>query len=169
MPKTPTVKKPANPARKPAAKRAPAAKKAAVKKVPVKKTVATKAPDSERNLTEIFARLRAALAKYTPPYHVTLDRAGRYELWSKKAVVVDGRPRKEMFFAGLIVQKDYVGLYYMPIYAETKLTKVFSPRFLKLLKGKSCFHVKTLEGGLYDDAVAALKTGHDLYVQRGWV
>lgn len=166
MPKTPTVKKKAKPARKPAAttKQNSPAKKAAVAKAPVKT-----AADGERNLTEIFRRLRAALTKYAPPYQVTIDRPGRYELWSKKDIVVAGRPRKEIFFAGLIMQKDYVGLYYMPIYAETALTKVFSARFLKLLKGKSCFHVKTLEGGLYDDAVAALKAGHDLYTQRGWV
>jgi hypothetical protein len=84
-------------------------------------------------------------------------------------VVIDGRKKKEVFFAGLIIQKAYVGFYYMPIYAETDLKTVFKPELLRLLKGKSCFHVKKLDEELLRQIEAALKIGYELYRGRGWV
>lgn len=163
MRKTTTVKKQP----KPAAKK-PAAKKPAVKKTAAKAAPA-KGADGEKKLLEIFNRLRGALAAFAPPYAVTLDRPGRFELWSQKEIEFAGKTRSETFFAGLIFQSNYVGLYYMPIYVDPGLGKKLSPALLKLLKGKSCFHVKALDEGLYQEVAGALKVGHQAYKERGWV
>jgi len=69
----------------------------------------------------------------------------------------------------LIIQKDYVGFYYMPIYSETKLEAVFKPEFLKTLHGKSCFYIMMLDDELLSQIKKALKTGFDLYKKRGWI
>ncbi len=100
--------------------------------------------DATQDLPMIFAALRGLLSVYAPPLIPKVDDASRYDLWSLKDVTIDGRKRKEVYFAGLIIQKGYVGFYYMPVYAETGLKTGFAPELLKLLKGKSCFHIKRL-------------------------
>ncbi len=122
-----------------------------------------------QDLNTIFASLKTLLAAYAPPLTPKRDEPGYYDLWSVKDLVIEGRKRKEVFFAGLIIQKGYVGFYFMPVYAETELKAVFAPELLRLLKGKSCFHVKRLTPELLAQIEAALRVGYALYQQRGWV
>jgi len=121
------------------------------------------------DLQAIFGALKPLLQAYQPPLVPKTDTERYFDLWSRKPVVIDGRKRKEIFFAGLIIQKDYVGFYFMPVYAETDLKPVFKPELLKLLKGKSCFHVKKLDDELRMQIDDALKIGFGLYRERGWV
>jgi len=120
-------------------------------------------------LKAIFDTLKPLLQSCQPPLVPKTDEERCFDLWSLKPVVIDGRKKKESFFAGLIIQKDYVGFYYMPIYVETDLKTVFKPELLRLLKGKSCFHVQRLDEELPRQIEAALKVGYELYQQRGWV
>ena len=124
------------------------------------------------DLDAIFDRLETSLRRYVPPF---VARTGGVkgkrdcQLWSEKAVEIAGRKRDEVSFAGLIVQKGYVGFYFMPVYTHAEQTAVFAPELLALLKGKSCFHVKRLDDALVGHVDAALATGFDLYRERGWV
>jgi hypothetical protein len=120
------------------------------------------------SLSGIFRRLRAVLRKYEGPLEAQIDRAGRYELWSVKDVVIDGRPKKQVFFASLIVQSDYVGFYFMPVYADSELASVFTPELAALRRGKSCFHIKALDARLEKAVGSALRKGFSLYKKRGW-
>jgi hypothetical protein len=92
-----------------------------------------------------------------------------YQLWSVKPVERNGRHYQETYFAGVIVQKAYVGFYYMPVYADRELTQVFEPELLALLKGKSCFHIRRLEDELLRQIRGALDTGFALWRERGWI
>ena len=92
----------------------------------------------------IFDRLETSLRRYVPPF---VARTGGVrgkrdcQLWSEKPVEIAGRKRDEVYFAGLIVQKGYVGFYFMPVYTHAEQTAVFAPELRALLKGKSCIHV----------------------------
>lgn len=126
------------------------------------------------DLDGIFRSLKALLVEYeTPRSGVVLE--GRsasgndFDLWSVRDLVVDGRPRKEVFFAGIRRQKSFVGFYFLPVYAEPGLGALLAPPLLKLLKGKSCFHVKSTDGGLLELIRSALDKGLDAYQRRGWV
>jgi hypothetical protein len=125
--------------------------------------------DATNDLSTIFQALKGLLSAYAPPLVPKMDDTTHYDLWSIKDVVIEGRKRKEIYFAGLIIQKGYVGFYYMPVYADAELKAVLAPELLKLLKGKSCFHVKKLTPELLGQIKAALKIGYDAYQQRGWV
>lgn len=124
------------------------------------------------DLDAIFERLERSLRRYAPPLVV---RSGSVtgkrdcQLWSEKAVEVAGRKRDEVYFGGLIVQKGYVGFYFMPVYTHAEQTAVFAPELLTLLRGKSCFHVRRLDDELEGHVEAALATGFELYRERGWV
>jgi hypothetical protein len=125
-----------------------------------------------RDLDEIFDRLEGSLRRYSPPLAArtgTVRDKRDLHLWSEKPVVVAGRKRPEVFFAGLIVQKGYVGFYFMPVYAEPERKGLFAPALLALLKGKSCFHVRRLDDALLEHVDDALARGFALYEERGWV
>jgi hypothetical protein len=125
------------------------------------------------DLQSIFDALQPLLRAYQPPLTAQVDTPTRYELWSVKPLaeplVIEGRKRSQVFFASLIIQKSYVGFYFMPVYVETELKTIFQPELLRLLKGKSCFHIKKLDTALLEQIDTALKTGFELYRQRGWV
>lgn len=123
----------------------------------------------EKDLLKIYARLKKILKKYEDPLKPKFDLDSKYDLWSFKNIEIDGRKRKEVYFTGLIIQSSYVGFYYMPVYTDTNLTEVFHPDLLKLLKGKSCFHVKAIDEDLAKHIDRALSIGHDLYRKRGWI
>lgn len=119
--------------------------------------------------TEIFSAIKNLMQAYAPPFQPKVDDTAHYDLWSFKDLVIEGRKRKEVYFAGLVIYNTYIGFYFMPVYAGPDIKAVFPPELLKLLKGKSCFHIKKLDEGLLDQIRSALKTGYDGYRQRGWV
>lgn len=119
-------------------------------------------PIDVKKLIEIFKRLKSFLKKFEDPLKPKFDLDSKYDLWSFKEVEIAGRKRKEVFFASIIIQSNYVGLYYMPIYTDVKLRDVFKPELLKLLKGKSCFHIKDLNPELEKQIVDALEIGYKL-------
>lgn len=123
----------------------------------------------QEELVTTFKRLKVLLKKYEDPLKPKFDLDSKYDLWSIKDVEIAGRKRKEVYFAGLIIQSSYVGFYYMPVYTDTKLKDVFGPELLKLLKGKSCFHIKTLDAKLEHQVADALEKGYRLYKERGWI
>jgi hypothetical protein len=123
----------------------------------------------EKDLTKIFNSLKEILIKYENPLVAKFNLEGRYELYSLKDVIIEGRKKKEVFFAGLITQKSYVGFYYMPVYINTELKAMFKPELLKLLKGKSCFHIKSLDSEIEMQIAEALDKGYMMYKERGWL
>lgn len=120
-------------------------------------------------LKPIFDTLKPLLEAYRPPLAPKTESVSSFDLWSFKDLVIEGRPRKEVFFAAVTIQKNFVGFYFMPVYVDEEIKEVFPPELLKLRKGKSCFHIKKLTPKLLGQIEAALKTGFDMYRQRGWV
>ena len=120
-------------------------------------------------LLDIFKRLKVLLERYENPLKPKFDLEDKYDLWSFKDIEIDGRRRKEVYFAGLIIQSRYVGFYYMTVYTDISLQSVFGPDLLRLLKGKSCFHIRELSPELISQIEEALKKGYDLYKKRGWI
>lgn len=118
---------------------------------------------------EIFERLKTLISEYSPPLTVKQDSEKTFDLWSIKDLVIEGRKRNEVFFASAIIQKSYVGFYFMPVYVEKEITDVFQPELLRLKKGLSCFHIKVLNPELEEQIIDAVKIGFRLYQQRGWV
>ena len=116
-----------------------------------------------------------AIKKLMKPYHKkgTMlyheDKGGQIHLISHKAIEVEGRKKPMVWFVSTIIQKGYVGFYYMPIYMNDPMKKLFSPEFIKCLKGKACFHIKKAEPIIMDDIKKAIQVGYEAYEKRGWV
>lgn len=126
------------------------------------------------DLDGVYRSLKSLLVEYETP-RPGLVLQGRsaseadFDLWSVRPLVIDGRARNEVFFAGIRKQKSFVGFYFFPVYTGPALSSQLAPGLLKLLKGKSCFHVKSLEGGMLEAIRSALDVGLDDYRRRGWL
>ncbi len=128
----------------------------------------------EAKQNDIYNAIRKLISVYSPPFLVeegkNVSNKDSYALHAVGDFEVEGRNRKEVWFAGVIKQKAYVGFYFMPIYSDPEaMTKVFSPRLIKCLKGKSCFYIKTNDAETMTDIKHALAEGFKLYKKRGWV
>lgn len=117
----------------------------------------------------IFREIKTLLKKYEPPFISRVNLADKYDLWLAGDITVSGKKRKEMFFAAVQVQLNYVGFYFMPVYTNENLKRVFKPELLSLLKGKSCFHIKNFDRTVLAQIKDVLKSGFNQYKKNGWV
>jgi hypothetical protein len=122
------------------------------------------------DFVEIFQTIRASLQPYaTVGFSNRVNSETSFDLWSDKNVVIEDKKRNEVFFASVTIQKGHVGFYYMPVYTEPDMKNIFNPNLLKLLKGKSCFHITKLDDALMSQIEDALAAGFKHYKERGWV
>lgn len=121
------------------------------------------------DLEQIYSQLEGVLKRYAPPLALRTKPGDLLELWSEKAITIEGRKRKEVYFAGLAPHKGYIGFYFMPVYVDAEISSLFDPKLLRTLKGKSCFHISRLDDDLLSAIEDALQKGFELYRQRDWL
>jgi hypothetical protein len=121
-------------------------------------------------LVPIFEEIRKMLRYYEKgTLKLFGGSEGKVGLVSKKAVGIPGRKKDEVWFAGALVQKGYVGFYYMPVYADPSMKKFIKPGLLKCLKGKSCFYIKKFDKEIFSQVKEALEIGYKEWHKRGWI
>ncbi len=128
----------------------------------------------EAPLESVYEELVEMMLRHAPPFRTDIAcmSGGKksFQLTVPKSVAIPGayggKP-VDLQMAATILQKDFVGFYLMCIYMNDAMKKL-SPALLKLLKGKTCFHVKKLDDGLRKDIAAALELGEKAYRERGW-
>jgi len=89
----------------------------------------------------LYAQLKAILAEYAD-LCIVYDNPGKYSLYTKKHVSMDGKPPDEQYFAGLRELKNSVGFYVMPVYTVPELREQVPACLQKILKRNACFNVK---------------------------
>ncbi len=121
-------------------------------------------------LVPIFEKIKSLLLPYEKgSIRIRGESGGQINLVSEMEISVEGRIKPEVYFASALVQKGYVGFYFMPVYAKPEMKKIFQPELLKCLKGKSCFHIKTQDPILFSQIRDALKLGYEEFKKKGWV
>ena len=117
-------------------------------------------------LLPLFQELKKILEVYVPPLTVKVDEDGRYDIVSTKAVNVNGRKFEEVYFGAVISQKSYVGFYSMGCYANHEFH--ISDNLRKLLKGKSCFHIKKVDEELLAALTEMTKQDYLFFEREGY-
>ena len=166
------------------------AKKATIKTVPkkisaaaVKKTTKTvaakdknlikyadKSKGQPKELLQIFEDIKAMFLPYEKGVmKMHSESGGQVILINHKPVEIAGRKKPELWFAASLIQKGYIGFYFMPVYGDDKVKNFIKPELLKCLKGKSCFHIKKADPVIYAQIKESLKLGYDAYKKRGWI
>jgi hypothetical protein len=122
-------------------------------------------------LAEVFDQLLTVFAEFSQHFTVREDAAPKraYHLWSLKPVTIDGRDYPELYFASIILQKNFAGFYLFPLYCHPKLKQQLAPELLRTLKGKTCFHIKHTDPALLAAVRAALQLGLSDYESHHWL
>lgn len=94
---------------------------------------------------------------------------GQVVLGRLKPIVIDGRKKEELWLASALIQKGYVGFYYMPVYMSEAVRRKMGADLMKTLKGKACFHIKKDDAILFDQIEKALRIGVETYKAKGWI
>ena len=149
------------------------AKTGSEKTVSNKKEIKIKYSDKspgQPELVPIFNEIKKLLAPYEKGTMKLFGGSeGKIVLISKKPVEILGRKREELWFASALVQKGYVGFYYMPVYSDSSIKKLIKPELLKCLKGKACFHIKKFDKEIFFQIREALNDGYKIWNKRGWL
>jgi hypothetical protein len=106
-------------------------------------------PDSA-DFTPLFARLKSILSAYQPDLVLDFDRPGGYSL---NAPVL-GPNNQPLYFGGVIIRKNYVSVYLMPVYMYPDLLDGISPALKKRMQGKSCFNFAKPDEALFEELSA---------------
>jgi hypothetical protein len=126
--------------------------------------------EGQPEMVEIFNRLKALFLPYEKgSIKVHGGEGGQIILISYKPVEIQGRKRAELWFVSALIQKGYVGFYYMPVYGYAELGKQIHPELMKCLKGKACFHIKKNDDVLFKQIEEAIEIGYNHYKKLGWV
>lgn len=147
---------------------------------PAKAKSAAKAPtkavkQAAGSLESVYSEIEQILKRHAPPFlfqEVDVQNKKNAQITVPNPVVIPGAYGGKpvpVQLAAVILQKGYVGLYLMCIYMNDEAKKKLSPNLMKLLQGKTCFHVKKLDDGLRSDIEAALELGTQAYKERGWL
>jgi len=120
-------------------------------------------------LTPIFEAIKKLLLPYEKGTMKLTASGGQVVLISTKPVEILGKKRNELWFASALVQKGYVGFYYMPVYGDPKVRELIKPELLKCLKGKACFHIKKYDKEIFSHIKDALSVGYSAWHKRGWL
>jgi hypothetical protein len=139
------------------------------KKTAKKPAATTKSADAITDFQTIYGRLRDIFSQFAPPLTVITDKPGRFETISKKDLVAAGRNLSEIYFVSVVIQKNFVGLYFFPIYTHPQAFTEIPAEIRKCLKGKSCFNIKKADEKLFKQVEKMAKQGFKLYKQEKWI
>ena len=83
---------------------------------------------------------------------------------------MQGKQKVEGYYFSSIVKKPKdIRLYFFPIYTHSSEFQNISDGLRKQLKGKSCFHLKTLDDSLKTEVTNMISTAVKLYQKDGLI
>jgi hypothetical protein len=104
---------------------------------------------------EVFEALRKILAAHAKGLKVTADGPKGYSLNTPYSP----RWKKELFFGGVQVTKNYVSFHLFPVYMFPDLLEGTSPELKARMQGKSCFSFRAPDAALFRELAALTKAG----------
>jgi hypothetical protein len=140
-------------------------------------SVAAAPPSSAKPQTqqELFKALEKVLALYSPPAKMWVEGSNTRpitRLTVPSPVVVKGayggKPI-DLELAKLVPETRTVVFHLLPLYIRPALRRKIPKPLLKLLKGKTCFHLRAADEAMLENVRLALDAGTQLYRDRGWL
>jgi hypothetical protein len=134
----------------------------------------SKSKSPSASLNDTYATLQKILSLYAPP--LVLSSTAKPKPWIRLTIpraisipgVYSGKPI-HLEVASFTPQKDSISFHYLPLYMNPALKSKLAPAFTKLLKGKTCFHIKSLDPALAEHINRAIEEGASFYRSRGWL
>lgn len=126
---------------------------------------------------EIFNKVKDLILTYKDKFLLTHNSEKRVDLYADTDYeVTSERTRKTtkkhgLFFASVILYNTYTGLYLTAQYMDPEMLILFKqkyPRLMKMLKGKSCFHVTKWDVDAEQEIAGAIKDNYEYFKRKGY-
>lgn len=117
------------------------------------------------NFEEIFEQLKPFVKEFEPEMVVLCDQPGKYYLKSPKLY----ENKKEIWFGGVEVKKNYVSYHLIPVYAFPELLESISPELKKRMQGKSCFNFTKPDEKVFGELANLTRKGFETFKQKEWI
>ncbi len=121
--------------------------------------------NSSKEFLSTFNSLKEILKKYEKHFKVTSNKIDAYNLY----VGYSEKYKRDTYFGGVVVNKNYVSYHLMPVYVNPKLLESISAELKKRMQGKSCFNFTTIDKKLLKDLSNLTKKGFEFYKTNGTV
>lgn len=107
----------------------------------------------------VFQALKSILTAYEPHLTVQCDEPASYSLAGQYCQ----KYKKELWFGGVQIKKNYVSFHLMPVYMYPELLDSASPALRKRMQGKSCFNFTKVEETLFHELAGLTRIGYDRF------
>ena len=118
---------------------------------------------SDPQFQTTFKVLKTALKKHEKNLTIKTNTNDVYNLYAGYSE----KYKREIYFGGVEIKKNYVSFHLMPIYVNPKLLDDISPELKQRMQGKSCFNFKTIDKDQLRELTALAKNGLEYYKKEG--
>lgn len=119
-------------------------------------------PDAKL-FSEVFTDLKNILKKYEKNLAVAQDTDSLYSLNGPYSE----RFKKDLWFGGVEIKKNYVGFHLMPVYMYNELSEKVPANLKKRMQGKSCFNFKKVDKDLFSELERFVDMCYKEFLNRG--
>ena len=118
---------------------------------------------------EIRETLKKILESFLGTLKVRVDKASNFEVNGTIDAPQGKKIVQGIYFSSLVPKEKDVRFYFYPAYTHPKEFEYISERLKKFKKGKSCFHVKSLDKELEKEIKEMVSKAIDIYKKEGWL
>ena len=120
-------------------------------------------------LPEIQQFLKDALISQKPALKITKNSEASFEVTGTIEAMQGKKKVDGLYFASVVPKPKDIRLYFFPIYTHVDAFKYISPALRKMLKGKSCFHIKDLDENLKIEIMEMIQLGIKVFQKDGLI
>jgi len=121
-----------------------------------------------KDLSEIQAFLEAILKEACPPLRIRKEGENGIEACGRKEAMQGKQKVDGFYFASTVVKPKDIRFYFFPLYTDVELFSL-STDLQKMLKGKTCFHIKRLNDELRAELRGMVEIGLNRYLEKGLI
>lgn len=118
--------------------------------------------------SEIHQTLKSLLLGQIPPLRVKQDSETNFEVTGTREAMQGRQKVDGFYFASLVPKPNDIRFYFFPLYTDPGEFEL-SGKLKKMLKGKTCFHIKKLDEPLIGEIREMIAKGVKIYVAKGLV
>ncbi len=122
-----------------------------------------------KDIKQIQEILSGILKEHIGPLRIRKENEQVLELCGTIETMQGKQKVDGIYFASVVPKPKDIRLYFFPIYTHKEVIGSLSNDLAKMLKGKSCFHIKRLDDTLIQEISGMISKGVSTYQAAGWL
>jgi hypothetical protein len=114
-------------------------------------------------IAEMLERLTSMLRAHEGDLRITSDSPEKFEVTGTREAIQGKKKVDGFYFATVLPKPKDVRFYFFPVYTHVDKIGELGPELKKMLKGKSCFHIKKWDDDIEKELDGLIKKAIDLY------